>query len=104
MSTPQPQVAHNGLVPVDGLVNCQRCGQDNLAWRKSLKTGFLVRLCRDVLGVSTTGNQLGDSLRCLEGRISPKKPQSDTPHFVSGTELLEVAEQATIGLELSKEA
>ena len=29
----------NGLVPVGGLVTCTRCGQEDLAWQKSNKTG-----------------------------------------------------------------
>lgn len=27
--------APNGLVPVDNLVTCRNCGQENLAWQKS---------------------------------------------------------------------
>lgn len=33
-----PTTAPNGLVPVDNLVTCRRCGRENLAWQKS-KTG-----------------------------------------------------------------
>lgn len=29
----------DGLVPVSGLVACQRCGREDLAWQKSNKTG-----------------------------------------------------------------
>jgi len=44
---PPQQTAPNGLVPVDSLVKCRSCGDENLAWQKS-KTGKSY-LCRGVM-------------------------------------------------------
>ena len=40
---PQPSIP-NGLVPVDNLVTCRDCGEENLAWQKSkLGKNYLCR-------------------------------------------------------------